>query len=112
MQKIKKFIPIGLALTPFIAMAKSINDLIMDFMNIIDTLIPLLIAIGVLLFLIGVVKYISAAGDEEKRKDGRNMMIYGIIGLFVMIAFWGLVNVLLSTFNLQTNIPVTPQFTP
>lgn len=112
MQKIKKFIPIGLTLMPFVAMAKTINGLILDFMNIIDTIIPLLIAIGVVIFLIGVVKYISAGGDAEKREEGRNMMIYGIIGLFVMIAFWGLVNVLLDTFNLQTNIPTTPRFTP
>ena len=29
-------------------------------------------------------------------------MIYGIIGLFVMISFWGIVNILINTFELDT----------
>jgi len=55
-----------------------------------------------------VVQYITAGGDEEKRKAGRNTMLYGIIGLFVMVAVWGLVNVLISTFGLDTAVPVVP----
>ena len=33
----------------------------------------------------------------------RNLMIYGIIGLFVMISFWGIVNILVNTFELNTS---------
>lgn len=106
MQKIKKFIPIGLALTPFLAMATTITDVInQKIFPVLNTIIPLIIAIAVVIFLVGVVKYITAGGDEERRKEARNVMIYGIIGLFVMIAVWGLVNLLKDTLGLDTTTP-------
>jgi len=51
----------------------------------------IVIAIGLITFLWGVVQYITAGADEEKRAAARNMMLYGIIGLFVMVSVWGLV---------------------
>lgn len=33
------------------------------------------------------------------------MMIYGIIGLFVMVSVWGLVNLLSNTFKLDKQFP-------
>ena len=43
-------------------------------------------------------KFILAAGSEEGRKEGRNIMIWGIIALFVIVSVWGLVQVLNNTF--------------
>ncbi|MBI2049106.1 MAG: hypothetical protein HYT29_01570, partial [Parcubacteria group bacterium] len=46
------------------------------------------------------------------KEGARETIIYGVIGLFVMLAAWGLVNVLLNTFNLDTatptDLPVIP----
>jgi hypothetical protein len=39
--------------------------------------------------------------SEEKRASGRDTIVYGVIGLFVMISIWGFVNILDRTFNLQ-----------
>ncbi len=41
------------------------------------------------------------AGDETARTEARNIMIWGIIALFVMVSVWGLVNVLDDTFGLD-----------
>ncbi len=110
MQKVKKFIPIGLALTPMLVFAADITSVIGQIMDILNVVIPLLLAVAVVIFLVGVVKYITAGGDEEKRKEARNVMIYGIIGLFVMVAVWGLVNVLVSSFGLEySRIPTVPK---
>ncbi|MCX6731512.1 MAG: pilin [Candidatus Parcubacteria bacterium] len=110
MQKIKKYIPAILFLTPFFALAVSnIYDLMDEIMIILNYTVPLLIAVAVVIFLVGVVKYITAGGDEEKRKEARNTMIWGIVGLFVMIAVWGLVWLLLNTFNLETTRPDYPE---
>jgi hypothetical protein len=38
---------------------------------------------------------------EEGREEGKNIVLYGIIGLFVMVSIWGLVNVLDNTFQLS-----------
>lgn len=72
---------------------------------------PLLVSISVIVFIIGVIRYIKNADDSSAREEGRNFMIYGIVGLFVMISVWGLVGVLQGTFGLGTStfIPQLPQ---
>ncbi|HEY9586253.1 MAG TPA: hypothetical protein VJJ27_01245 [Candidatus Paceibacterota bacterium] len=50
-----------------------------------------LFAVALLVFLWGVSKTIRAQGDEEKIKEGRRVMFWGIIALFVMVSISGLV---------------------
>jgi len=76
--------------------------------NILNPLIPLFIGLGVAYFLWGVSKYILHGGDEAKRREGTQMMINGVIALFVMVSLWGLVNVLLSTFGISNVLPILP----
>lgn len=66
--------------------------------GLLDSVLPLLFILATIVFLWGVILYITAGGDEEKRKEGRNYIIYGLIGLFVMVAVWGIVNVLIGFF--------------
>ncbi|MFW5871704.1 MAG: hypothetical protein ACOCUT_01220 [bacterium] len=76
--------------------------------NIIGTLnivVYLIIALGVVSFLYGIVLYISRAGDEGKRKEGIKYIMYGIIGLFVMVSVWALVAVLSGTIGETVGIP-------
>jgi hypothetical protein len=73
-----------------------------------SALIPLLITLSVIIFIIGIIKYISAADDPSKREEGSKFMLYGIIALFVMISIWGLVGILQGTFGLGNTI-VIPQ---
>lgn len=74
----------------------------------IDRLIPIIISIALVLFLIGIVQYVTAGGDEEKRTAARGMIIFGIIALFVMVSVWGFVNVLVRTFFSGPNSTVAP----
>ena len=75
----------------------SIAQSILDLFN--DYVIPILFAIATIVFLWGVILYITSGGDEDKRKEGRNYIIFGLIGLFVMVAIWGIVNVLVDFFD-------------
>jgi hypothetical protein len=61
-------------------------------------LIPSLLIIAVVTFMTGVIKYVGAGDNEEKRQAGRQVMIYGVITLFVMVSLWGFVNILTNTF--------------
>lgn len=61
-------------------------------------LIPVLVLVGLVTFLSGVVKFVRSGDNEESRKAGRDIMIYGIIVLFVMVSFWGFVGILSQTF--------------
>ena len=61
--------------------------------------IPVLIAVAFIVFIYGVLKYYILAGDSyTKMENARNVLLYGLIGLVVMISFWGLVKLVKVTF--------------
>ena len=68
--------------------------------GILNSVLPVLVALGVVYFVWGVVTYVIAS-DEEAKKKGRDRIIYGIIGLAVIVAVWGLVRILTRTFGLD-----------
>lgn len=72
--------------------------------GLFSVVIPVLIALGVVYFIWGVVMYVIADGEEAK-KAGKDRMIFGIIGLAVIVCLWGVVNILLTTFGLDKSGP-------
>src|SRR3989344_4242291 len=72
--------------------------------DLLNTIVPVIIILGVVYFIWGVITYVIAKEEEDKGK-GRNRIIYGIIGLAVIVSMWGLVTILTSTFGVST----TPQ---
>ncbi|MDO8579649.1 MAG: pilin [bacterium] len=73
-------------------------------LTIFNYAITLMIAGAVVMVIWGAFIMITS---EEKRAEGRQTIIYGIIGIFVMISVWGFVNILDKTFNLRSN-PISP----
>lgn len=63
--------------------------------------VPVLFALAFIVFLYGIAKaYIFSGGSEDGRKEGHQLVLWGIIGFVVMISLWGLVNVVANTFGL------------
>ena len=88
----------GFLAFPFLAHAQAtIGSLLSLVGTIITTLVPIAIGLAVVVFLFGVIKYVTAGDSEDKRSEGRQLMLWGIIGLFVMVSVWGLVMVINST---------------
>lgn len=84
---------------------ESVDDLFNLTEGILNKMVPLLIGIAVVILLTAAVRYVTAAEDEEKKKNAKNMLIYSIVALFVMVSVWGLVNILSGTFDLENDIP-------
>ncbi len=87
---------------------KTFKDLIMNTIigGMISPIITLIISGAVVVFLWGVFKFIKSEGKEKEA--GRDMMVWGIVGIFVMVSLWGLVNILRGTFNLNdTKVEIT-----
>jgi hypothetical protein len=86
-----------------------------QFINIINgVLVPLLFAIAFIVFLYGIFKkYIWSRGNKEDYDQGHMLILWGLVGFFVMVSVWGLVNVVVDTFglNVKTNRDI-PTFTP
>ena len=90
---------------------KKIIDSLITFIN--GSLVPLVFAIAFIVFLYGVFRYFVLGGaNEEKRKEGRQLIIYSVVGFAVMIVIWGLVNLIIGTLGLtNTAMPALPTFT-
>lgn len=80
--------------------------------QLLGLVVPVLIALGVVYFIWGVVSYVIGT-DEEAKAAGRQKIIWGIIGLAVVIGVWGLVGILNRTFGVDAAgvvLPVVPGF--
>lgn len=111
----KKFGFIGAALLlpfPLLAAAQvnSVGDaghIIIDLIN--NVAVPIVFALAFITFIWGIFQYFIAGGhDEEKRDAGKSLMLWGLIGFFVMVSVWGLVHLLLGTFNTNNSVPQYP----
>jgi len=72
-----------------------------NILTLINTyIIPLIVAIAILSFFWGIVKFIQASGAEGKG-DAVKAMTNGIIGLVVMLSVWGIVNLVGNSFGIN-----------
>ena len=70
--------------------------MIATFGGLLKKLIPLSVAVALLYFLWGLALFIWSSGDVKKVKEGKLIMTWGIIALFVMVSIWGIVGILRS----------------
>ena len=110
-----------LLVLPVVAMAQiqsdvgkvgeSIGNLSLFINNI---LIPFVFALALLVFIWGAFRYFIYGGDnEENRKEGSKLMIYGIVGFVLMVSVFGLVNIIVDGLGLDNdtelqNLPTVP----
>lgn len=66
--------------------------------ELINPTIYLLFAAATAVFVYGILLYIKSAGEGQASK-GKNIMLYGIIGLFVMASALGIVKILCDFFG-------------
>lgn len=64
---------------------------ILVFVN--NVLVPFILGIGFLFFVWGMFQFFIAGGaDEEKRANGKSVIIYTLLGFVLIIVFWGIIN--------------------
>lgn len=72
---------------------QNIFGLLLTGQSFLNVLIKALFVFAIVVIIWGVIKFMMAGGEEAK--DGaKNILIYGVLGLFIMTSIWGLVSVL------------------
>jgi len=96
-------------LFPFVTLAQNeelgalptqLGDAIYRYGSIINSLTLIVSGLALLFFFWGLAKFILGAGDggdkdnKGSRSEGKKLMLWGVIALFVMSAVWGIVSFL------------------
>ena len=111
----KKIISFGVVLgsAPLFAFAADAFSVLTVINKILAFVIPILITLAVVYFIWGVIQF-TVSTDEEAKKGARGKIINGLIGLFVIVAFWGIIRLVTNTFGVgseqlhQDAIPCIP----
>lgn len=93
---------------PLVSFAQTINNISDAGSFVINTInniiVPVLFAVAFIVFLWGAFKtFILGANSDEVKEQGKNLMLWGLIGFFVMVSVWGLVNILTGTVSFGNN---------
>lgn len=75
--------------------------------TVMSSLTILFLSAAVVFFLWGVLQFVMSAGDDEAREKGKSHIIWGVIGITVMISVWALVTWLTSTLGLTVITPIS-----
>jgi ribose/xylose/arabinose/galactoside ABC-type transport system permease subunit len=89
---------LSVLLVPLVVSAQqTIQGLILTVGMIVSRTIPVLVGLAVLFFVWGLTLFIREAGSEDAQKRARQIMLWGIIAIFVMVSVWGFVAILQNT---------------
>jgi hypothetical protein len=66
---------------------------------ILNPLILILFSVAFIYFAWGVVKLITA--DAGKKEEGKNAVIWGLVGMFIMFSTYGIIRLLLDSFDIK-----------
>ena len=91
----------AVALLPYVVLAQDLNAVVNKLTTQLNSIPGLLVGLAIILFLWGVLKYIMA-GSEGDVKEAVQMILWGLVAIFVMLSVWGLVNVLSGTIGIGT----------
>lgn len=113
MKKVLAFTSLTLATlaVPLVSFAATITNISEAGSFIIDTInniiVPVLFAVAFIVFIWGAFQtFIMGANDADVKDKGKSLMLWGLIGFFVMVSVWGLVNILTGTISFGNNTGV------
>lgn len=69
----------------------TLKDIVNILLDLINPLLLLLAGLSLLIFFKGLVTFIFNSGDVKANAEGKQLMKWGIIALFVMLSFWGII---------------------
>ena len=68
---------------------------------IINPLILVLFAVAILVFLYGVLEFLLNQSSEEKKTTGKDHMLWGIVGITIMLGVWTILGFVLNTLGIE-----------
>lgn len=76
---------------------------------IVNPLIILLFSLAFVYFLWGIFQFLSNTDNDEQRTVGKKHMLYGIIGIVIMMGVFTILKVITNTINVDYINPQKPE---
>ena len=70
---------------------------------IINPAILLIFSLGFLVFVWGLVVFLKSLSEGGKADEGKEHMLWGIVGMFIMVSVFGIIALISNTFGLNIN---------
>lgn len=87
-----------------------LSDTITQFQGYALQAINFLLVLATLVFLWGILRYITAGGDAAKIAEARSYILWGIIGLAVMASVWAIISYLKDTLGIEGGDNTIPTY--
>jgi ABC-type phosphate transport system permease subunit len=72
---------------------------------IIDPLLLVIFAAGFFMFMWGLFQFMLNSNSSEDTSEGKRHMIYGTLGMLIMVSVYGIISLLATTFGLNLTNP-------
>lgn len=78
---------------------------------VLEPLLFVVFALAFMMFVWGIVESIRDSESDDGRKKGKANMLWGIVGMLIMISVFGIVNIIIGTIGAEppTNKPTVEQ---
>jgi hypothetical protein len=70
-------------------------------MYVIDPIIAVIFSLGLLLFFVGIVEFLWGIKDGKPSDTGKQHMLWGLVGMLIMVSVYGILNLIINTFELD-----------
>lgn len=80
---------------------RNTKEIFGSILDIIRILIPIAFGLAILLFFWGIVKFLWSEGSGKD--EGKRIMVWGVLAIFVMSSIWGLVRFVRGTLGIDPN---------
>lgn len=68
---------------------------------VIDPILAAVFTLGLFLFFWGIVEYLWELKDGKADGDGRKHMLWGMVGMLIMVSVYGIINIIVNTLELD-----------
>ncbi len=68
---------------------------------VIDPAVRVLFTAGLFMFIWGLVEYLWALKDGKADGDGKMHMVWGLVGMLIMVSVYGIIALIVNTFGLD-----------
>ena len=70
---------------------------------IIQPAMAMIFAAGLFLFTWGLMQFLWNLDEGGAQTEGKWHMVYGLLGMFIMVSIWGILNIATATFGFSAN---------